>query len=389
MAQSRLMVAVPRGLLAAPPRFGRPLLGLCRFKASLPGKLGDPGMTLMTEPRMHQALLQHMKKDLIFGYGVVGKPIPGLKPDSPEWMVRGWLNLMDKYLLPKLMGPDKFPLPDLTNIESSTEVIEGVDGNKITLYIDRPKGATNLPCLHYSHGGGMAFMSADDPMYRFVRLRLATCGFLVVAPQFRNSGGRLGDHPYPAGLSDCMSSLTWTHANRKRLGISKLVLTGESGGGNLSLASALRAKRESKLDHFEGVFAMCPFIAGPVLWEQQALPSMKECDGYFLDLLQMVPVGKAYDPPGKHHDDPCAWPLAAKHADLEGLPPHVVSVNGLDPLRDEGLAYFEKLKVAGVRAEHRMIEGTPHGGDLLAHTPGAEHLWEETAAAIKRFVDSL
>ncbi len=64
-------------------------------------------------------------------------------------------------------------------------------------------------------------------------------------------------------------------------------------------------------------------------------------------------------------------------------------MNGLDSLRGEGLTYFEKLKVAGVRAEQKAVEGTPQSGGLIANAPGAEHLFEGTTASIKRFVNSL
>ena len=52
-------------------------------------------------------------------------------------------------------------------------------------------------------------------------------------------------------------------------------------------------------------------------------------------------------------------------ADLEGLPPHVISVNELDPLRDEGLAYYRKLVRAGVPTSSRTVNGTCHAGDVL------------------------
>jgi acetyl esterase/lipase len=55
--------------------------------------------------------------------------------------------------------------------------------------------------------------------------------------------------------------------------------------------------------------------------------------------------------------------------DLKGLPPHVISVNELDPMRDEGLAYYRRLVRAGVPAVGRLVAGTCHGGDLLF--PGA------------------
>ena len=72
---------------------------------------------------------------------------------------------------------------------------------------------------------------------------------------------------------------------------------------------------------------------------------------------------QVYDPDGKNAVNPLAWPLHAGPADLEGLPPHVISVNELDPLRDEGLEFYRKLIAAGVPAVGRTSHGTPHAGD--------------------------
>ena len=62
---------------------------------------------------------------------------------------------------------------------------------------------------------------------------------------------------------------------------------------------------------------------------------------------------------------PACWPVEATDEELSGLPPHVISVNELDPLRDEGLLYYRRLVRAGVPAIGRMVAGTCHAGDLL------------------------
>ena len=104
------------------------------------------------------------------------------------------------------------------------------------------------PCIVHLHGGGMVIGSAEEPLTVAWRKSFADRGLVVVGAQFRNGGGRLGNHPFPAGLNDCASAVRWVHANRERLGVSTIVVSGESGGGNLSLATALKANREGWID---------------------------------------------------------------------------------------------------------------------------------------------
>jgi acetyl esterase/lipase len=250
-------------------------------------------------------------------------------------------------------------------VRSTVETITGVDGNDIMLHVDTPADATGpLPGLLHLHGGGMAILSATTAAGW--RSRLAERGCVVVGVEFRNSGGALGSHPYPAGLNDCASALDWMHAHRGDLGLSSIVVTGESGGGNLSLATALSAKREGRLDRIDGVYAQVPFIYGGYDAPDPALPSLVENDGYFLGASVMTLMAALYDPAGEHARDPLAWPYYADTTDLQGLPPHVITTDELDPLRDEGLAYLRALQRAGVVATGHTYNGVCHAGELLA-----------------------
>ena len=76
-------------------------------------------------------------------------------------------------------------------------------------------------------------------------------------------------------------------------------------------------------------------------------------------------LASVYDPGGDHVHNPLCWPYYATQDDVKGLPPHVISVNELDPLRDEGLAYYRTLLAAGVSAVSRTVNGTCHAGDVL------------------------
>jgi acetyl esterase len=90
--------------------------------------------------------------------------------------------------------------------------------------------------------------------------------------------------PFPAGLNDCVSRLRWVVANAGHLAIdaSRVTVAGESGGGNLTLATGLRLKEVGELGLIKGLYAMCPYIAGQ--WPTPECPSSAENNGILLEL---------------------------------------------------------------------------------------------------------
>merc|ERR1719238_2567179 len=101
-----------------------------------------------------------------------------------------------------------------------------------------------------------------------------------------------------------------------------------------------------------------PSLEGlPSLWENTESKSSNpgKTSGFGKSMVDL------YTPPGSPQREDCvAWPLKAKEEDLKGLPPHVISVNELDALRDEGLEYYRKLRKAGVTARAIVSVGTDH-----------------------------
>lgn len=282
--------------------------------------------------------------------------------------------------------------PPVEGVTSRTEVITGVDGNEINLYIHMPADHSAdgppLPCVVHTHGGGMVILKAADVGYVRWRDDLAATGLVVVGVEFRNGAGELGNHPFPAGLNDCASGARWVIDNKAALGVSTVIMSGESGGGNLSIATALKAKQDGWIDQIAGVYAQCPYVAGTYANPPAALTSLFENDGYFLDVENMGALAKAYDPDGANATNPLAWPLHASANDVAGLPPHVISVNQLDPLRDEGLAYYRTLLDGGVSAVSRTVNGTCHAGDCL-FLDAMPDVYRATQRDIKAFADSL
>jgi acetyl esterase len=350
----------------------------------LPGRLGNPDRVLKTDPRTDPRLIAACAP---FALDVAPPPAP-VTVDSP---------LADKltYSVANEAGMEAVftalfaDLPPITNVTRRTEVIKGVDGNDINLYIHTPQNASGpVPCVYHIHGGGMVVLTAAGPTYVRWRDELAAVGMVAVGVEFRNGGGKLGNHPFPAGLNDCTSGLQWVFDHKATLGISKIVVSGESGGGNLTLASCLKAKKDNRLAQINGVYALCPYIYGAWAQQSKELPSLIENNDYLINRGLMGVLASVYDPENKNATNPLCWPYWATREDLQGLPPHVISVNELDPLRDEGLRYYQKLLAAGVSVYSRTVNGTCHAADVLFRK-ALPNVYAATLRDIKGFADSL
>jgi acetyl esterase len=246
--------------------------------------------------------------------------------------------------------------------------ISAPDGNEIRVQFIRPEGEAPAACVYYIHGGGMQTMSCFNGMYSSWGRIIAAQGVAVAMVDFRNclrASSAPEVEPFPAGLNDCVSGLKWLHAHAAALNIdpNRIVVAGESGGGNLAIATILKLRQESALGLIKGLYALCPYISGQ--WPLPQYPSSTENNGILLELHSNAGA-MAYGIEALAAKNPLAWPAFATDEDVKGLPPTVILVNECDPLRDEGIEFYRLLLRNGVQARCRQSMGTIHGSEIFA-----------------------
>jgi acetyl esterase len=229
--------------------------------------------------------------------------------------------------------------------------IQGPEGNiPVRVYANERGGFR--PALIYFHGGGFVFCNLDthDTVCRALAKE---SGAVVISVDYRLAP----EHKFPAGLEDCYAATRWAAANAERLGIDKhrISVGGDSAGGNLATVVAMRCRD-----------AGAPTLASQLLiYPVTDLSSFdngsyrESGEGYFLTRAAMQWFAGHYLPAADGSSHPEVSPLLAP--DLAGLPPALVITAEFDPLRDEGEAYAERLRQAGVPVTLTRYPGMIHG----------------------------
>src|ERR1700752_3709566 len=118
-------------------------------------------------------------------------------------------------------------LAPVERVSGQPVTVAGRDGNDLSLFIHRPArrpGDATLPCVVQFHGGGGVILSTLDSCYERWRDELAAQGAVVIGVEFRNAAGKLGNHPYPAGLEDCAAATVWALEHRADLAVDAVVV---------------------------------------------------------------------------------------------------------------------------------------------------------------------
>jgi acetyl esterase len=260
------------------------------------------------------------------------------------------------------------PIP----LHSVEDVVLECSSRALTLRLYRPVPGM-IPAALFLHGGGWVLNDLDthDRLCRRIASR-ARC--LIVALDYR----RAPEHIHPAALEDAHLAYRWLldHAREIDADRSRVGLLGESSGATtLTCLALLLRDLGSEMPAVQA-------LAYPMtdLWDRW--PSYRERGtGYTLDREFVLWAYRNYAPLPESHKDPYLVPMVA--SDLSGLPATIVMTAEFDPLRDEGLAYVERLRESGVTVRHIHAEDQMHGFLLLDRAvAGAGALVDQLADAL-------
>lgn len=268
--------------------------------------------------------------------------LPPATTERPDYVA---LRIQSEALLPLIVGPAGVaPVADVRDGEA-----QGPAG-PVPLRVYRPDGEAR-GTLHFIHGGGWVVgnLATIDPTARQLCTQL---GMVVVASTYRLAP----EHPFPAAYEDSLAAALWTIDNLAELGGGPLVIGGDSAGGNLAAVTCLALREKGALDEVAAQLLLYPAV--DLRPESANFESRRKNADPGLRSEAMDYLVEDYC---RGHDagDWRISPLAAEA--LSGLPPALVVVLDVDPLRDEALAYADRLREAGVEVEVLKYDNLAHG----------------------------
>lgn len=240
--------------------------------------------------------------------------------------------------------------PSPTGCSSIDRLIDTPAG-PLRLRLARPDGDAPFPAILFVHGGGFIFGSLDSHQAMARSLAIAA-NAVTVSVDYRLAP----EQPYPAALDDVAAALDWVIEEGAAHGMdpTRLAIAGDSAGGQLALAAALRSGYGQALRHL-GIFY-------PLLDPHRTSASTKVySEGFMLTGEFIDWAWQAY---GGAADDAAVHLL---HGPLGDLPPTTIVTAQFDPLRDEGEALANQLRNHGIDVGYRCFSGMIHGFAGLPH----------------------
>jgi acetyl esterase len=247
---------------------------------------------------------------------------------------------------------------------------------EIPIRVYWPEEDGPLPVVVYYHGGGWVIGDLDTSD-SLCRLLANGASAVVVSVDYRLAP----EHPFPAAVDDSYAALEWVSENAAKLNAdpSRIAVGGSSAGGNLAAAVALAARDRGG----PGLAHQVLIYPATNLFELNTESHRNFANDYGLTREHVEFFRESYLPEAQDRRNPYASPLLAES--LEGLPPATVITAGFDVLRDEGIAYAERLEAAGVPAAAVNYPTMIHGFVAMDRLFGdAGEAIDEAAAALSR-----
>lgn len=234
--------------------------------------------------------------------------------------------------------------------------ISGYQGAKLTTLVIEPAHANQpLPCLVFFHGGGF-LIKASGGHYQLAKEYAEKLPCKVVYVDYRLAP----KHPFPIPAEDCFSTYKWVLENAKQLGINadKIMLGGDSAGGNLATAVTLMA-RDRGLQMPSALLLIYPVTDRRMITE-----SMKKyTDSPMWDANLSKMMWDAYL--GEQTPEHIEYASPIEAASFESFPPTYIEVAEFDSLHDEGVSLYERLKAEGITTELHEIKNACHGFETV------------------------
>lgn len=247
--------------------------------------------------------------------------------------------------------------------EPVDEVIERTidgPGGDLDIRIYVPDGEGPFPVATYFHGGGFVSNSLDTHD-AFCRKLTNASDVIFVAVGYRLAP----EHTYPAPVEDGYAATEWVANNADEFDgdPDRLAVAGDSAGGNIAAAVALMARDRGgpELKHQLLIYPQTS-------QDEQTWQSYEENgEGYFITMADIDWFKEHYFADASDATEPYASPIRAD--DFSGLPAATIATGGFDPLRDEGIAYAERLEEAGVDVTHLHYDDAIHIFVQMAAAP--------------------
>ena len=250
-----------------------------------------------------------------------------------------------------------------------------IRGRRLVSRVHRPTTSTALPVMVYIHGGGWVWGSIDTHDH-IMRGYAAAAGCAVVGPDYALSP----EAPFPQALEECAAVVRWVAKKGAEWGLdpSRIVIGGDSAGGNLALATALLLRETDPDLKLRGLL-----LNYGVFDSRLDTASYGEfATGHTLTREKMDFYWRCYAPREADRLNPLAAPL---RADLRGLPPCLLHVAELDVLASENHAMEKRLREAGVAVEATTFPGVLHGFlRAMGHVKASDRAIAEAGAWLKR-----